>query len=154
MSTGAIDPTPDTSTPAIGDLVDARPCRVCGYVGPQRLGAITAPHGHRIECGQCVAFLGWQAKDALKRRDLNGRHRKDWRQRHGGEMRCHWCLVLEGQTSAAFDIDHILPLEDGGPDEIRNTRPLCGDCHALRHMLVRFQRHMRVPVAQSNEAAA
>ena len=31
-----------------------------------------------------------------------------------------------------FEIDHIIPLANGGSNEIENFQPLCGDCHKLK----------------------
>lgn len=125
---------------------EVKPCRVCGFAGPHELGEAVEPHGPKINCGECATFIGWLAKDSLRRRDRNSSHRTAWIKRHDGDLVCHWCLVRASETKAAFDIDHIQPLEDGGLDEMRNTRPLCADCHGIRHMLVRLQRHVRAAI--------
>lgn len=127
---------------------DERICNACGFTGPHKVGEPKEPHGPRITCGECDNFMGWQAKDSKKRRDRNSSHRYRWVE-HYGDLVCHWCLTRQSETSAAFDIDHILPLEDGGLDEFKNTRPLCANCHGIRHILVRFQRHLRAAIRKA-----
>jgi GNAT superfamily N-acetyltransferase len=53
------------------------------------------------------------------------------------------CGVTEEMTTARFDIDHVVALEDGGPDEEWNTQPLCRDCHVIKASLRSLQRHLR-----------
>ena len=31
-----------------------------------------------------------------------------------------------------FELDHIIPLEDNGPDNIKNLQALCVECHAVK----------------------
>jgi 5-methylcytosine-specific restriction protein A len=45
------------------------------------------------------------------------------------EPRCVRCLAI-GRLTAATQVDHILPLHQGGGDERSNLQPLCHDCHA------------------------
>jgi 5-methylcytosine-specific restriction endonuclease McrA len=54
-----------------------------------------------------------------------------WRQL--GPLICRWCGIKETETNMGFEIDHILPLEDGGQDVFENTQPLCSACHWLRN---------------------
>lgn len=43
------------------------------------------------------------------------------------------CAHCRGTHSArAIEIDHVLPLEDGGLDEPANLQPLCHGCHAIK----------------------
>lgn len=145
--------TAGRSTPATPQIVPpARACNACGFPGPHKLGDPVAPHGNSIRCGECAQHMGWAAKDPLKRRDRNSSHRSAWIKRHDGDLVCHWCLVRASETSAGFDIDHIQPREDGGLDEMRNTRPLCADCHTIRHALLSHQRHVRGKSARSAAA--
>lgn len=43
--------------------------------------------------------------------------------------RCGACREL---LSSAFEIDHIVALADGGPDDAFNASALCPNCHALK----------------------
>jgi len=47
------------------------------------------------------------------------------------EGRCAACR--EEVPLEKMDIDHIIPVLQGGPDEVRNLRCLCKICHKLRH---------------------
>lgn len=51
------------------------------------------------------------------------------------EPLCRDCLG-RGRTTAATDVDHIIPLRDGGTNELSNLQPLCHSCHSkitVRH---------------------
>jgi hypothetical protein len=45
------------------------------------------------------------------------------------EWRCSSCGML---LSAAYQIDHTVPLVDGGADAITNATAMCANCHALK----------------------
>lgn len=45
-----------------------------------------------------------------------------------GEPLCRHC-VREGLVTVATIADHILPLAEGGRDEMANLEPLCAACH-------------------------
>ena len=44
------------------------------------------------------------------------------------EPLCRHCLT-QGRVTAAQEVDHIIPLEEGGTNELANQQPLCIDCH-------------------------
>jgi 5-methylcytosine-specific restriction endonuclease McrA len=52
----------------------------------------------------------------------------------------------------AFDIDYLVPLEDGGTDDEWNTQPLCVDCHT-KGALRALRRHAEGRSARATEAA-
>ena len=56
------------------------------------------------------------------------------------------CLnyLQHGRLSAADEVDHIVPLQQGGTDAISNLQPLCHDCHATKSAAERGAR--RKPV--------
>ena len=42
-----------------------------------------------------------------------------------------WCCNACGTLfRALWHVDHVVPLADGGPDELGNMQALCADCHA------------------------
>jgi 5-methylcytosine-specific restriction enzyme A len=53
---------------------------------------------------------------ALRRRRLNK------------EPLCRMCKE-RGRVTEATEVDHIVPLSQGGTDDDSNTRNLCNDCH-------------------------
>lgn len=44
------------------------------------------------------------------------------------EPLCRVCLA-EGRVSATAEVDHIVPLSEGGSGRRDNLQGLCGDCH-------------------------
>jgi 5-methylcytosine-specific restriction enzyme A len=44
------------------------------------------------------------------------------------EPRCVVCLAA-GHARAATELDHIVPLAEGGADDYTNLQGLCHDCH-------------------------
>ena len=117
-------------------------CRRCGYPGPHDVLPAELPHNQELKCGECGSHIKWLAALPKKRSDKNASHRARWKEAQG-ELVCHWCLVKKNETRAAFHIDHIKPIEFGGVDEFRNTRPLCSACHTIRHALISYQRTIR-----------
>ena len=61
---------------------------------------------------------------------------------------CQTCLKL-GRTVAATDVDHILPIAQGGTNDLANLQCLCSDCHrtksALEGQYGRWRRAQVVP---------
>lgn len=41
---------------------------------------------------------------------------------------------------SSFDIDHIVPLHNGGTNEVRNLQALCPNCHRLKSLFEARQR--------------
>jgi 5-methylcytosine-specific restriction enzyme A len=52
-------------------------------------------------------------------------------ERDGHLCRCDECTRL-GRTRLAHEVDHIVPLADGGTDDPRNLRAINRDCHKLK----------------------
>lgn len=48
------------------------------------------------------------------------------------EPLCRPCQE-KGRVAASEEVDHILALEDGGTDDRKNLRGVCGDCHKVKH---------------------
>ena len=44
------------------------------------------------------------------------------------------CSTCKGVLPATYQIDHTVPLVDGGADDISNCTALCPNCHALKTM--------------------
>ena len=58
-----------------------------------------------------------------------------------GSWRCATCLDL---LNAAFEIDHVTALENGGLDDIQsNAQALCSNCHALKTQRERVDRILK-----------
>ena len=44
---------------------------------------------------------------------------------------CKHC-VAEGRVTAATEVDHVVPLHQGGADDESNFQSLCNDCHKAK----------------------
>ena len=62
---------------------------------------------------------------------------KDVMEFHGfeGEPFCFFCGRKQGELgiSEGLELDHIIPIREGGKDGISNLQILCTKCHKLRH---------------------
>jgi len=48
-------------------------------------------------------------------------------------FRQKWCCnVCNEMLKPTFELDHIISLEDNGPDDINNLQGLCVECHAIK----------------------
>jgi 5-methylcytosine-specific restriction endonuclease McrA len=75
-------------------------------------------------------------------------------ERHEGDLRCVICGARRSQRERfAFDIDHLVPLEDGGPSDDWNTAPLCRDCHVIKGAVCSLRRHAEGMSARGAQAA-
>lgn len=76
----------------------------------------------------------YQHKPAPSKRTLRGRRLQRIRQRifEQAGYRCAGCKRI----TPDLELDHIIPLEQGGKDEESNYQPLCADgresCHAKK----------------------
>ena len=51
------------------------------------------------------------------------------------------CALCENVLNAAFEIDHILPLEEGGSNDLHtNAQALCSLCHSIKTQRERILR--------------
>jgi hypothetical protein len=59
-------------------------------------------------------------------------HRQGWQ--------CSACCVM---LPAAYQVDHTVPLCDGGPDTLANATAMCANCHARKTQLETIARRNR-----------
>lgn len=115
-------------------------CRACGSTNLEDFPHDI--HGTGVKCADCGRHVKWLGKGNRKnRRNKNSDHRHRWKAQ--GPLKCHWCGIVEDETAAHFEIDHILPLEDGGEDVFENTRPLCAACHWSRNAELHRMKFLR-----------
>lgn len=55
------------------------------------------------------------------------------------EPLCRQCS-MEGRYTIAVEIDHILPLYEGGSNKVENLQPLCYSCHTMKTSLEKSSR--------------
>lgn len=65
------------------------------------------------------------------------RMNRGWTTRRLRQLRreplCRHCAAAEPpRVTAAQEVDHIVPLSQGGTDAPENLQSLCSDCHALK----------------------
>ena len=58
------------------------------------------------------------------------------------KWRCSACNELLPST---YQVDHTIPLCDGGPDDMDNTTAMCPNCHALKTQREHVERISRRP---------
>ena len=66
----------------------------------------------------------------------------------GAGWRCYMCAVLLPST---YEIDHKIPLFEGGADTPDNCGPLCPDCHRNKTEEESIRRARRLMGARSKE---
>jgi 5-methylcytosine-specific restriction endonuclease McrA len=110
--------------------------RACGCGGALIEVPAPPPHHAGLRCGACGRHGGWLPKpeNTGTRSDRNRSHRKAWRKRLGGALVCAICGDREGESAPGVDwhVDHLVPLAQGGADELWNTVPLCRSCHTIK----------------------
>lgn len=97
--------------------------RVCTSVGCQKLVSDGS--------GRCEKHPrpAWSKRPDAPKRTLTGRPLQRERKRiFQQQPLCVLCRKV-GHIRAATELDHIIPLSQGGTDEPANLQGLCGDCH-------------------------
>ena len=92
-------------------------------------------HYGKLECAECGANNGWMKKpeNIGKRKDKNNRWRAEWKEKG---FICAVCGASEEDYphSGQWQVDHILPLSNGGEDIFENTMMLCTFCHTIKNI--------------------
>jgi 5-methylcytosine-specific restriction enzyme A len=68
----------------------------------------------------------WQTSPRRERRQVSGWEEQRRRQRVLAKFRgaCHWC-----GHKGATEVEHVVPLAEGGPDSEANLAPIHAECH-------------------------
>lgn len=97
---------------------------------PQRTPTFTPPHAAASRKAHAKAYE--RNRGSASQRGYDRRWRK-YRQAYLHEHPLCVACKEEGRTTAATDLDHITPVNDGGdfwdPD---NHQPLCHSCHSRK----------------------
>ena len=79
---------------------------------------------------------------AKKTKRLRGRLGASQRARRlAAEPNCRDCFEYGGIIRKAVEVDHIVPISQGGSDEDDNVRCLCASCHKARTQRARWGRN-------------
>jgi hypothetical protein len=87
--------------------------------------------GSLVQCCAYIVmpalFTAWYALFGMVIRNLSEPEKKRVAARQ--QWRCSACEEL---LSSAYQVDHTIPLCDGGRDHICNATAMCANCHALK----------------------
>ena len=65
--------------------------------------------------------------------------------------RQHWkCNICRGLLPATYQIDHVVALVDGGPDDAGNAQAPCPNCHAEKTQVEHIRR-VKIASSRSKE---
>lgn len=104
----------------------ASPCRRLGCAGTVRPGAAACGQGHAVQKRTV------DQRESASRRGYDAR----WRRIRLMHLRQHPLCANPDQLPAhivpATDVDHIVPLADGGSSAPENLQSLCHSCHSRK----------------------
>lgn len=93
-------------------------------------------HYGKEVCAKCGQFYRWvgKPKNKDKRKDKNSNWRERWKDRG---FICGMCGATEEDypKSSQWELDHVIPLLEGGEDKFENTMMLCKYCHSIKNSL-------------------
>lgn len=115
-------------------MQDTTPCRHCGSTN-QTISVANWPGGHyaKVACERCGAFIKWAAKpDAAKAK--RGPAQKKLVARYSQGF-CELCFRLSDSLPGpqTLEAHHVIPVEQGGPDDRSNIWIVCTPCHRMIH---------------------
>lgn len=86
----------------------------------------------RVSMAPPIVRKPWQRSPNQKDRRKRGRAGVEERQRIlMEEPLCRECSKA-GRVASATEVDHIVPLSEGGSDDRSNKQALCGPCHSAK----------------------
>jgi hypothetical protein len=110
-------------------------CKQCGSV---EVTEIINPEGHlhysRINCNDCNAMV-WGKKPSNDNNNTRSHNDKLklLHKRRDGVYRCCWCgadeRIFSDHLGWQFQLDHVIPISEGGLDSFENSQILCFVCH-------------------------
>lgn len=109
---------------------------VCGLYGCESRNVKIKSNGphNEIVCAFCERHVDYLKKEKNEgKRNCKNNSKFMNRHRLNGPLRCYWCGISEKVFKGGFECDHIIPIEDNGPDTFENTMPLCSACHWERN---------------------
>ena len=108
----------------------SKPKHPCAFPGCPHLTDERYCEEHRAIARRKYNRFG-RDEGASKRYDRNWRRIRDWYIEH--HPLCEDCLEQQKYYPAA-EVHHLVPLSQGGTNDVSNLRSLCRSCHYKRHM--------------------
>lgn len=114
-----------------------------------KLDCVTVDDESWIDCKTLVKVVKWMKTDQAPflaflrkqgafstKRKLNQTHRI-----HIMYTQKYKCMVCDELLKPDCQLDHVVPLEDGGQDTVENLQALCVSCHSEKTYDHRLQQH-------------
>ena len=117
-------------------------CKRCGSTNLEWVKTPQLVHEGKWICKDCGAFVKWG-----KNEKKNIRTRTSMKSLRGvahfykmKTPRCFFCGRAKDELGAneTLTIDHIIPLSEGGEDEVWNLQILCTACHKLKNWVTTY----------------
>lgn len=108
-------------------------CKKCKKYGPTIVVyGQSGPHKHKLVSACCSHMLKWLPKRTIDGKEKRKSIPRD--ERFGTILRyvCEYCLRTEEHLKAInsrLEVHHVIPVKDGGPDDLWNLRIYCVQCH-------------------------
>ena len=124
-----------------------RTCSKCGHTGQPSFGEeIVHPGGYRMRCVECGHFLGWGGKAKEIKENGERKRSTQWTAKRMGISECQLCRREKEFVEACcerLETHHLIPVEEGGEDEIHNIIVVCTECHTDIHHKITYSGHLR-----------
>lgn len=124
-------------------MIKNKCCQECGSLDLKTI-IMPAEHTHyaKLVCPDCNdKFITWvkDPKNINKRTTNKNDGHKEQHRELEGQYKCKWCgadeIIYYNKAAHRynFELDHVLPVSEGGKDEFFNTQILCKSCHNDKH---------------------
>jgi len=104
-------------------------CKYCNSTDLSENPRPDTPHYAELKCNSCNKWLSWikGPNNPRSKSVLNNTKKRD-------EYRCWFCGRYKNElgTNETMTTDHMIELNEGGKDDLNNTKTLCSACHKLK----------------------
>lgn len=101
---------------------------------------IDGPHYAKLVCKECERFIQWITNPEKPK------NRSNTIKKQGISKQCCFCGRKKEELGIrqTLEADHMIPLSEGGEDNVRNIMTLCTACHKLKnYMSLYWVKHLR-----------
>lgn len=94
--------------------------------------------GGRLLCKNCGSWCAWnpiETVEGVRKKSSKFKLERVLKEKGFEKPLCFFCNRSKEELGKhkTLTLDHILPIREGGKDEINNINVLCTACHKLRH---------------------